>query len=50
MPVPFAPAERFSLTHWRIDWTPPFAGEFHVRLRASDGSASAEQSRVIGAR
>jgi DMSO/TMAO reductase YedYZ molybdopterin-dependent catalytic subunit len=50
MPVPFTPAERFSLTHWHIDWTPPFAGNFHVRLRASDANgALAEQSRVIEA-
>lgn len=50
MPVTFTPADPFALTHWRIDWTPPFAGAFHVRLRASDGAASAEHSRVIGTR
>lgn len=50
MPVPFTPADPFSLTYWRIDWTPPYAGDFHVRLRASDGTASAEQARIVEVR
>ena len=48
MPVPLTPAEPFALTHWQIDWTPPGAGEYHVRVQASDGVLFVEHSLVIG--
>lgn len=36
MPVPFAEAVVGSWTRWQIDWTPPAAGDYVVRVRATD--------------
>ncbi len=47
MPVAFKLAEPHALTHWRIDWTPPGAGDYHVTVRASDGRADAQHSLVV---
>ncbi len=47
MPVDFTPAEPGALTHWQIAWTPPGAGDYQLRVRASDGSTSAEHALVI---
>lgn len=49
-PVPFTSAAPFALTHWQIDWTPPGAGDYHVRVRASQGDATASHALVIQVR
>lgn len=50
MPVTFAPAEPFALTHWQIDWTPPGAGDYEIRVRATSGIAAAEHARIVRVR
>ena len=47
MPVSFTPTDRYALANWRIDWTPPGAGDYHVTVRASDGHADAQHSRIV---
>lgn len=47
MPISFTPADPFTLTRWQIDWLPPGAGDFHVRLRASDGQTDHYHDHLI---
>ncbi len=47
MPVAFTPDDPHALTHWRIDWTPPGAGDYQVTVRASDGHGDAQHSLVV---
>jgi DMSO/TMAO reductase YedYZ molybdopterin-dependent catalytic subunit len=50
MPVAFTPGEPFALSHWRIDWTPPGAGDYAIRARAQAGSMRAEHHYVVRVR
>jgi hypothetical protein len=36
MPVDSVSTPPAQLVRWRADWTPPFAGEYSVRIRAVD--------------
>ncbi len=49
MPVAFTitPESQYALANWRIDWTPPGKGDYHVTVRASDGHADAQHSRIV---
>jgi hypothetical protein len=50
MPISFTPGEPFTLTRWQIDWTPPGAGDYCVRVRAQHGNESDENSLVVRVR
>lgn len=38
MPVSFTAAPAAQLVRWQVDWTPPAAGDYLIRVRASDAS------------
>lgn len=50
MPVAFARAEPFALTRWQIDWTPPGAGDYEIRVRATSAIAASEHARIVRVR
>lgn len=50
MPVPFVQDSLFALAHWHIDWTPPGAGDYHLRADASSASSSDQHTLVIRVR
>ncbi len=47
MPVSFRANDPTRLTRWQIEWTPPGAGAYSARVRASAASGSTEHSLVI---
>lgn len=47
MPVPFVAAEQGSWTRWQIDWMPPAAGDYVVKVRATDTAQSLSAWSVI---
>lgn len=50
MPVTFAAAAPFALTHWHVQWTPPAAGDYSVRVRATADGKHAEYAQIIKVR
>lgn len=50
MPVVVPPTAPFALTHWQVQWTPPAAGDYSVRVRATAAGKHAEYTRMIRVR